>query len=541
MAKRLIIFFAVLMAGFFGMVGRLGYLSGSSRLIEAASRQGHYTITVSEQRAAIYDRNMLPLVDTAESYCAIVMPDERVADDAMRLSGLSFNEISAKLRQRRPFLMDINSPYSGNGSIVAFKKSSRYSDNQPAAHIIGYLNPEKTNGITGIELAFDEFLNEHRTRRSVSFTVDAWGRMVKGGEISVTGENGGNSGVVLTIDRGIQSIAERIGGRMIDRGAVVISDPQTGEIAAMASFPLLDPNNLAVSVNDTVNTPMINRALLPYAVGSVFKTVTSAAALESGISPETAFYCAGRMTVDGHEFRCHNLGGCGNLDMSGAVRSSCNTYFIEIARLAGASRISQTASDMGFGKYTLLAPYIRDSAGYLPSMNDLRSSGEFANMSFGQGKLLATPLQINSALSAVISGGRYMPPTLVKGTTTDGVNIDSTDTDSNSVTVMSAETASRLKQMLTAAVMDAQGQNAKPQTVTAGGKTGTAQTGLYRDDGGEVYRAWFSGFFPADQPIYAITVLVEDGPSGNSAAAPVFSKLCDEITAYLKWAMTINS
>ena len=169
------------------------------------------------------------------------------------------------------------------------------------------------------------------------------------------------------------------------------------------------------------------------------------------------------------------------------------------------------------------------SAGVLPTVKDLDIPAELANFSFGQGKLSATPLQVNQMTCAIANGGSVPSLRVIRGVTADGETIANEKPPQLSK-VIDDDTAAGLRRMMTAAVRDNSSSNARSLIVSTGAKTSTAQTGRYDEEGNEYCHAWITGFFPAASPKYAVTVLAEDGGYGNDAAAPVFRSIAEGIT-----------
>lgn len=528
--KKIIGLFSLLVALFTLLSVRTAYLSASPLLTQTAENQSSYKQVVSSNRAQIYDRNMTGLVNNAEQYRAVILPEPSSIDTILTLTDeYTREELLERMQTGKPFVIDSKLSSVDDPNIRLFQSYNRYRDNGLAAHFIGYLD-DAGNGLTGIEKAYNDFLKEHSTETSVKFTLDGMGRYVKGGEISI--ETGGlsSAGVVLTLDSRIQDIIERVGKQTIERGSIVVLDAKTAEIVGSASFPSYNQNNVAPSVSDEVNTPMINRTLYAYNVGSTFKIATAAAALDAGLSPSITHNCTGSIEVAGQVFQCHYHPGHGVLDMQQALRESCNPYYVALGLQTGAESIRRVASDMGFGKEFPLADGITSAKGYLPTLDELFNPGEVANFSFGQGGLLATPLQVSELVFSVINDGKAVTPSLVKGVTEDGTTLTEQSELPAPIAAMSESTAQTLKEFLTRAVSEQKKNDMKPSLTTAGGKSATAQTGKFDSEGNELYQTWFSGFFPAEEPEYIVTVLVENGTSGNGSAGPVFAEIADLIT-----------
>jgi len=295
----------------------------------------------------------------------------------------------------------------------------------------------------------------------------------------------------------------------------------------MASFPQFTAEGIGEALDDPAS-PLINRCLYSYGVGSVFKLVTACEAIEED-KGDIVYDCKGSINVSGQNFNCHRLDGHGKQTMSRAMTNSCNTYFISLSQMLDTARFRSRAHELGFGRENYLCSGIIGSAGVLPTVRELRVPAELANFSFGQGRLTATPLQINRFTCTIANGGIMPSLRLIKGLTADGREV-SGEKKPQTERVMDARTAGLLRQMMTAAVRDNRESNARSEIVSVGAKTSTAQTGRFGKDGEELCHAWITGFFPADEPEYAVTVLVEDGGYGNKAAAPVFREIAERVT-----------
>lgn len=528
MKKRIAAGFFVCALIFGGLYSRLLYLSSRPALAATAESQASVTLAVSKTRANIYDCYMNKLVGKTKIPTAAVFPSpENFAAVKAACKGyISSGELLRLYSSGAPFTVSVKENVNAE-NVTMFSVPQRYRDVQTAAHIIGCVDSDNV-GISGIERACNAFLTKHAAWQSISYRVNGAGELL-GGEpvkISVSGE--AKAGVILTIDSKIQQIAEAAGKQSIKNGAVIVMEPKTGKIKAMASFPAFSQNSLEKSVGDAKNAPMINRALSPFAVGSAFKIVTAAAALESGL-PKQRYACTGQISVGEQRFACHEAGGHGALTMKQAMAKSCNTYFIRLGLSLDKLKLRAAASDMSFGKSFELAPGMVSQSGTLPDVSELSNPAETANFSFGQGKLTATPLQVTLMTCCVANGGRLNYPSLIEGTTVNGAEIKKSKVKAP-MRVLSEEAAERLREFLKYDVMQTENQYAKPVSTTAGGKTATAQTGVLSGRK-EKLNAWFTGYFPADDPQYAVTVLCENGVWGNTSAAPVFQKIADRITA----------
>lgn len=496
----------------------------------AAANKGTYTITSIEKYAEIYDCNMLSLVNCSEKYNAVVIPNHISSiklQPYLADTETYYNVIKGNL----PFLCEVKKEaLNAEIGTLIFKSAVRNSSEQLAPHIIGYLSDNQ--GVCGIEKSYNDFLRENAVNNSVTFQVDAVGEVLNGLEHQTVISENSTAGIITTLDKNIQQMCETaFKTSSAQSGAVVVMDIKTGEIKASMSYPNYDINNLSEYINHN-NSPFLNRAMSAYSVGSIFKLVTSAAALEQGISSEFTYTCTGSINVSGQVFNCHKWGGHGEIDMNEAIVCSCNTYFIALSEYLDKEKYIDLASSLGFGEEIILCDDIISVAGHLQSAKDIAVPAECANMSFGQGMLSATPLQICRMTAAIANDGIINQPSLIKGIRKqDGTIIYNPITVGERV--LSYKTTSKLKSFMIKTVR-AENSLAEPDKTIAAGKTSTAQTGWYDANGSEIYNCWFTGYFPSYSPKYAVTVLVEGGISGNTSAGPIFKKIADDITEYEK-------
>lgn len=484
--KRYIILIAFLLICFLLLCVRIGYIVfGRSETVSSAHSEkiSYY----GSGRGQIYDCNMNSLVEKTLRKSDVQLMGEKI------------------------------------GTVNYF---DRYEDEQTLCHIIGYLNPENTVGISGLEKDYDDILGCNNFVKFKYYT-DALGRLLNKTETDYSSYNN-KSGIKLTIDKGIQSISEK-SGKSLGKGAVVVMDLK-GEIKALSSFPTYNPNNLTEAVENS-EEPLFNRALGNYAVGSVFKILVCAAALESGVSETYTHYCNGYEYCGGVRFNCHKEDGHGEVDMRTALAQSCNTYFINLAKEVGANKILALAKNFMIDESMTLSDSIYASAGTLPDMSVLSSSAGLANFSFGQGELTSSPLKMCSIYCTVANGGILYSPKLVTAKVSKSGKEKLINSNNDYKRVLKESTCEKLREFLTFVVSDGTGMTANSEIVSAAGKTATAQTGVFKSDGSEKLNSWFIGFVPANKPEYVIAVMKEDGTSGSGDCAPVFRDIAEFIYA----------
>ena len=168
--------------------------------------------------------------------------------------------------------------------------------------------------------------------------------------------------------------------------------------------------------------------------------------------------------------------------------------------------------------------------GFLPTAAEIKTVGDLANLSFGQGSLSVSPVQLASFISAIVNSGKKPQPQLIKGySSDDGTRLDKALSSASFTTAFSAEVSAKIKELMISAVENGTGSPAKPENGGAGGKTGSAETGQYLENGRQIINALFCGFYPAMKPKYSIVVLVENGGSGSLTAGPIFKEICDAL------------
>jgi len=493
----------------------------SGKYAQSAMKFSQVTISAGEVQGTIYDRNLIPLTNRETIYKAVAVPSvcdrESLAEYAVNRA-----EFYRDFDSGEPFAFECRRNIPESEGMTVFEMPVRYSEKAAASHVVGYLS--EGEGADGIEYAYDSVLRGNSAENSVSYSVDGFGRVLIGDGKSVI-RSDAKGGVVTTIDSKLQNICENC-GKDIKKGAIVLADIKTGDILAMASFPSYSPTDIESALNDE-NLPLINRTLYSYSVGSIFKLVTAAQAIDEGLG-EYMYDCGGNISVNGKNFNCHKLNGHGLQDMSDAMTNSCNTYFIGLSQSLDAAEFRELAYSLGFGRENYLCAGITGSGGVLPTAKELTVPAELANFSFGQGKLTATPLQITQLSCAIAGGGKMPVLRLIRGITVDGECVGDEKQPQISQ-VLDEETADNLKQMMINAVRNNEDSKVRSVKISVGAKTSTAQTGRFDKNGTELCNGWITGFFPARKPKYALTVLVEDGGYGNDCAAPVFRNIAETI------------
>lgn len=528
-SRRMLALYTTLLAAFFVVVCRIYLLSTNTAYAARAQAQSTVVLDLPARRGNFYDCGGLPLTGLSRRWVALCLPR---SDSYARL----YNETDAAgqtllYRSRNassPFLVQVYRDLEPLG-VQCYPVSGRYSAVPLCQHLIGYLDGEG-HGVAGLESALDGLLSGTGARDRVHCAVTAQGTLRSGTRPELETADSGAAGVRLTISRPVQRAAEAVAARTMTTGCILVLDTATAKVRACVSVPGYNPENVSASL-DAADSPLLNRALCAYAVGSVFKPVLAAAALEQG-KAGFVYDCPGYTTVDGQIFRCAGGIAHGEVDLAGALEKSCNGYFIHLGRLLGAESVVETARALGFGEPVQVAGSLGAAAGKLPDVRSLRSSGAFANFCFGQGTLMATPVQVAGMMNTMAAGGVYRTPTFVDCVLdeTTGEELEGLAQSSHR-RVISEQTAAALRGLMAGVVAEGTGQEAAPQEGTAAGKTGTAQTGQFSADGTELKNLWFEGFYPAASPRYTIVVLQDARTEPAFSSAAVFAQLCGMLAA----------
>jgi penicillin-binding protein 2 len=451
-------------------------------------------------------------------------------------TGLSYEEAMEELEEAgAPFKLVLE----GNGAavtengcrgVMVVKDIERYDPESKARHLIGYIDNSDGVGRSGLEKLYESYLSAEG-ETAIAAMVDGSKRLIPGlGYKMVNGGQGSRSyGLQLTIDYHIQKAAEAAMDRSEIHGAVVVLDAESGGLLAMVSRPNYEQQNVGKYL-DGQRGELLNKAFQQYNLGSIFKTVVSAAALEDGrINPFETIHCPGYIEVGSLKVKCssYDEGGHGDLNIFEAYARSCNTFFIELGQRIGGKSITEMARRFGLGSIIGINP-MEEQTGLIPREESIYRS-DLCNISIGQGDILVTPLQVAAMTSIIANNGVYKKPYVVKGLVDGSGKRIAVEPPEKPQKIISPFVAMEIRKMMEMVVDDGTGTMAAlPGFGGAAGKTSSAQTGQ-RMDGREVLHAWFTGYVPRLYPKYVITVLVENGRSGGSVAAPVFRDIAQRI------------
>ncbi|HZR29967.1 MAG TPA: penicillin-binding protein [Terriglobales bacterium] len=550
--QRLLIFAGILVLWLLIICGRLVYLQIFSYgdFVQRAARQQQRTIDVAPSRGIIYDRSghELAMSVAVDSIYAVPseIPDQATAASLLgRILQEDPHELLARMKSSRSFAWiarKVDPATSDriralNLKGISFQKESKryYPKRELAAQTLGYVGLDD-EGLGGLERSFDARLRGKPGKMLIS--MDA--RRKWFGRVERQPEPGEN--LVLTIDEKIQYLAERQLEAAMKQthavaGTVIVQNPHTGEILALANYPTFNANTF----NKSDVQALKNRAVSDvYEPGSTFKVVTLAAALEEKLTrPEEVFDCENGSIVI-NNLRIHDHKPYGLLTVSQILANSSDVGAIKVALRLGDERFDHYIRAFGFGRQTGIE--LPGETRGLAKPVSRWSKVSIGAISMGQ-EIGVSPLQLISMISTIANDGLYPAPRLVAGSLEPGRNPDGRLQQVvfhpvEQQRVISTLTAAEMKKMLEGVVLYGTGTRAILDGYTSAGKTGTAQkmdprSGTYSRSN---YIASFAGFAPVNNPAISVAVIL-DSPvgehEGGNAAAPVFARIAQQTLEYL--------
>lgn len=524
--KRLVGLFALFLLAFGVVLGRLYLLASNQQYAATAQRQTVTHIPLEPRRGNIYDCMGRSFTGGAPRYFALSIPGE--SSYARLFQYVPYQKQNLLYQKRNalaPFLVEVDRDLTDQG-IYTYTVPCRYPEVPLAEHLVGYVNGSG-EGVAGLEAAFEEVLGTGSDDAYVECVTTAQGNLLAGTQPELKAGSENRGGLVLTLDKGIQRACEAVAQQM-ESGCILVLDTATARVLASVSVPHFDPQNVGKSIQ-AGDTSLLNRPMLAYNVGSVFKPILAAAALEKG-QGWYSFECEGAVDVNGQVYHCAAGRAHGEIDMTYALEKSCNCYFIGLGQQLGGRAIEEMAEKFGFGRPIYLAGGMKSASGNLPEAELLKDKGQLANLSFGQGMLTASPLHVAAAMNVIASDGNYRTPAFLDRIINEGsgeaVKILYEPDEKKAV---SPETAQKLREMLVGVVENGLGKDAKPETGGAGGKTGTAQTGSLDEEGREKMNYWFTGFYPAQKPEYTILVMQDGILEPKVSSGRLFAQVCNAL------------
>ncbi len=550
----------VVIALLFGALAvRLGYIQvvQAKELQGKAMSQWTRNLTLTASRGEITDRNGNVLAQSANASTILVaqqqLKSDTIPDSAKRLAetlGLDEASVLEKLndttkkdhilkRQVDKETADAVRALNIYGVYISADTTRKYPAADLASQVIGFADISG-QGQTGVELEFDKYLKGKngsvlteidRSQREMPFNNDEY----------VAPEHGYN--VALTLDSNIQYFAATAARKAMEvtqakKVWAAVMDVKTGELLAMVNEPTFNLNDPPRDDMEMLNQLTRNGIVTDaYEPGSTFKIVTTAAALDSGVTSLNAGYqCTGSILVDGDKIRCWRTGlPHGHQTLTEAVMNSCNPVFVQLALSMGRDRYYEYLGNFGFGQKTGV-PIRGESSGQVISIKYVKDV-DLARIGFGQ-SVSVTPLQLITACSAAVNGGKLLKPRIVKEISTqDGEVVESFEPEVVAQPI-SEETSAMMRGILEEVVKDGGGRNAYVPGYRIGGKTGTAQK--YDDSGRimkDVHVSSFIGFAPMDDPKIAVLFVVDEPgvrpDFGSTVAAPYAREIFEQTLPYL--------
>jgi len=530
-------------------------IKGPAIAREAAAMRNREIEIKEYPRGEIYDRNHLPLTGCNNAAALYCIPgeigdglnrEESLADAAAVLAGCledkNSQEIQSILEEavfqgkalvrvasdlKQHEIDAINA--SGLSGVICAPVLKRYRSDGYCAHLLGYVGKgEDGDGKAGLEKLYNEILQGSDSTREIVSVQDARGITIQGLMFRMRQEQESEqSSLVLTIDSRVQELVEQVMNEKVSQGAVVVLDTDSREILAMASRPTFNPYaDMEYLIENDELSSLSNRALSRYHPGSMFKILVSAAALEEGVVQiDDRFICTGSYKfTDELAIPCWKKEGHGEINFAEAFAMSCNPSFIEVGLNLNRERLLNYVKNFHITDETLLGYCSDQEYTYVDVVEHVKPA--LANACLGQQGVMLSPLEIASLIATIADDGRWLSPSLVLYSINhEGLRTSITPPEKEQV--ISEKTARTVQNLMEKTVSEGTGKTAALSEVRVAGKTATSQVGIISegDESREVLNTWFGGYFPADNPCWAIVVLVEDGTSGAKDAAPVFKEI----------------
>lgn len=406
---------------------------------------------------------------------------------------------------------------SRDGDVLAYSQQGEdgkdvriYPYKEEFAHVVGYAS----NGKSGLEALTNYYLINTSAELSEKVEYDLEGKKYPG------------DNVITSLDVKLQEVA--FNALSARKGAIVVSDPKTGQILAMISKPDFDPNMIQEQweslINDNSgNAMLVNRATQGlYPPGSTFKIVTSLAYLREHPDEieKYRYSCNGRFTYDGESISCFHGENHGSVDFYSSFAKSCNSSYANMGLNISRETFNRTLDDLMFNKdIPVSLSHSKSSAEY----NKDTTSASVMQLSIGQGTTGVSPIHMNLITNAVANGGVLMKPYLVTEIKAADGKVVKSYSPEKSKKLMTEEEAEILTKMMVQVVENGTATKLKGLSYTAAGKTGSAEFNTFTSDS----HAWFTGFAPAEDPEISVTIIVENAGSGGSYAVPIAKRIFD--------------
>lgn len=586
--RRVLLLSAIFLLSLAIVVGQLARLTLVQAPALAARAEAQRVRTLDYYQYArgdIRDRQGRPLVNI-EQLCLVVLPAmaagsrELISRELAAVLNCEAAQVAERLEQGErqslaPYVLKsgLSSAQAqaisaaGLPGVFPLTLAARYSGDQLAPHLLGYVQPVGAGGayqgVSGLEQQYERILAGRRDVQVLA-EVDAAGSLSGDGLFRITPQQIEANYLQLTLDRDYQQLAEQAFRELGYAGALVVMDPDSGDIRALVSAPGFDPNLWQTPEGDAY----LNKALCLYPPASTFKTLLALAALSEGTplpvagkqedaatdglgtegdsqhsngtaeaitateaepesEPESEteaesgpFVCSGSYTLEnGHSVHCGSGSGHGQVDLASALALSCNCYFVALGQELGGANIRAYAERLGLTELEISGFQTPDY-----SQEDFLSfsaavPGDVANVSLGEAGTAVSVVQEAVLTAACVNGGFRVYPRLVTG----AYNAAGAELESFPIRqpqqVVATEIAQELRLMLAQTVEGGTAAAAQGEYWRTGGKTGSSESG----------GVWFSGFAPVEQPALVVSVYVENGSAGGIEAAAVFKQVIDSI------------
>ncbi len=542
--RRIHSIFFIFIIGYLVLVYRTADIQiiNSDLYKEKVKSQNTRKINLNTGRGTIYDRNNKPLTDNQIFKVIVVAKEEILNDSKIKdLVDKATQDSNGEIKKDVQYnildsvveikVKDID--YSTekllkeNGVIVEEKKL-RYSSDGLLSHTIGYINSVDKIGQYGIEKSMEDLLNNSHEEYISVFKAGQAGNEgnknigILRGTIQTIDKNNDDRHIKLSIDKDIQKIVENIADKEENPSAILVSSVDTGEILAISSRPNFNQNDLSQYITSKDGETM-NRAIqVNYPIGSIFKMVVLYAALENNIIDENYTYdCSGNISIGKNNeiLNCNKLDGHGVQTLQETFSNSCNPAFLDIAMKVGKEDIIESAKKLKLSQKVDIGLDEEKS-------QDIPNDISIRNLAIGQGSMEFTPIQVNQMTQIIANNGTYKQLYLYDSILDSNKNIIKTLKSSKNQDIISPYSITKIKEMMKNVSKEGTGKDLSDLPGGCGVKTGTAQSTINNIN---VNHSWITGFYPEDNPKYAITVLVEGNENGNKSSIPLFKEICIKI------------
>lgn len=561
--KKILVVFLIACIVVFGLIGRLVYLMifDAQYYQEKAEALHEREREIKAARGEIVDKNGTVLA-TNKTVCTISVIHSQLKDKETVIQALSktlemdeaevrkkVEKVSSMERVKTNVEKEIGDEIRGmelDGVKVDEDFKRFYPYDELASKVLGFTGGDN-QGIIGLEVKYEDYLKG--MNGTILTTTDARGIELEGVAEDRIEPVAGNT-LQVSLDYNIQKYAQQAAEKVMeekqaDKVAILIMNPQNGEIMAMVNVPEFNLNEPFVlntgadpdTVSDEEKQNLLNQMWRngcindTYEPGSTFKIITSSACLEAGVVKlDDTFSCPGYKMVEDRRIRCHKAGGHGAETFVQGVQNSCNPVFIEIGLRLGVDRFYDYFKQFGLMDFTGVD--LPGEAGTIMHKKENIGQVELATMAFGQ-SFQITPVQMATTVSSLINGGRRVTPHFGVSVTSASGEAVKTFKYKEKKGVVSEETSATMREILESVVSVGSGKNAYIEGYKIGGKTATSQT-LPRS--ANKYISSFIGFAPADNPkVLAMAVIYNPQGVyyGGTIAAPVVKNIFENILPYL--------